>query len=99
MNTKNNQNTLASRLKAARLNADFTQEELAEKIGVSRIAVAEWERGNKEPKLFNLILICKVLHISSDDLLGICATPATPLALSEKAITYLQSFIEEIKKQ
>ena len=34
-----------SRLKMYRTHAGLTQEQLAEKLGVSRQAVAKWERG------------------------------------------------------
>lgn len=34
-----------SRLKMYRKQCGFTQEEVAEKLGVSRQAVAKWERG------------------------------------------------------
>lgn len=37
--------TLGNRLKLARLNADYTQQELAEIIGISRTAVEGAEKG------------------------------------------------------
>ena len=38
-----------SRLKMYRTHAGLTQEQLAERIGVSRQAVAKWERGESMP--------------------------------------------------
>lgn len=46
----------------------FSQEELAEKIGVSRQAVSKWERGESSPDTENLIAIAKLYNISIDEL-------------------------------
>ncbi|MCQ2486295.1 MAG: helix-turn-helix domain-containing protein [Clostridia bacterium] len=87
------------RLKLARESADFTQEKLAEKLGVSRTAVARWESNDIEPKLQNLIGIAELLHVSTDFLLGICCTPNITISnLSDDAILALERLISEIKK-
>ena len=38
--------TLADKLKEARKNAGLTQQELAEKLSVSRQAITKWESGD-----------------------------------------------------
>lgn len=50
-------------LVAARTNAHLTQEELAEKIGVSRMTVSNWEIGKCEPSLSQARLICQATGI------------------------------------
>lgn len=61
---------IADRLCAYRKNAGFSQEELAEKIGVSRQAVSKWERAEASPDTDNLILLAKIYEVTLDDLLN-----------------------------
>ncbi len=46
----------------------MTQEELAEKIGVSRQAVAKWEAGDSLPDLEKSKLLAEVLGVTLDEL-------------------------------
>ena len=46
----------------------MTQEELAEKIGVSKSAIAKWETGRGIPDRDNLARLSGVLNVSLDDL-------------------------------
>lgn len=46
----------------------FTQEELAEKVGVTRQAIAKWESGESEPTLDKAKLLAETLGVSLDDL-------------------------------
>lgn len=47
----------------------WTQEQLAEAIGVSRSTIAKWEAGKGTPKVDNLIMLSRVLEVSIDSLL------------------------------
>lgn len=58
--------TLAEKLKDARKNAALSQEQLAEKLCVSRAAVAKWESGKGLPDIENLKAISKLLDVSID---------------------------------
>lgn len=60
---------IANRLYEYRKNMGLTQEELAEKIGVSRQAVSKWERSEASPDTDNLIELSKVYGVSLDELL------------------------------
>lgn len=46
----------------------LTQEDLAEKVGVTRQAVAKWETGESEPTLEKSRLLSEALGVSLDDL-------------------------------
>lgn len=54
-------------LNLRRLN-NLTQEELAEKLNVSRQAVAKWESGESVPDLEKCRLIAEIFSVSLDDL-------------------------------
>lgn len=61
--------TLGAKLKEARKQAGLSQEKLAEKLGVSRSAVAKWETDKGLPDIENLKIIAQLLNISIDYLL------------------------------
>ena len=85
------------RLRLAREYAGFTQEKLAEYVGVSRTAVARWESNDIEPKIQNLVRIAVLLNVSTDSLLGVKSSNV--YGLSENAIDALSKFIDEVKKK
>lgn len=61
----------ANRLLQYRKQAGLSQEELAEKIGVSRQAVSKWERSEASPDTDNLVMLAELYGISLDDMLGL----------------------------
>jgi putative transcriptional regulator len=56
------------RLKVARVEADLSQEQLAQKVGVSRQTIGMIEAGNFNPSVNLCILICKALGKTLNDL-------------------------------
>jgi len=61
----------ANRLLEYRKKAGLSQEELAEKIGVSRQAVSKWERSEASPDTDNLIVLAELYGVSLDEMLGL----------------------------
>ncbi|MGN0518676.1 MAG: helix-turn-helix domain-containing protein [Acutalibacteraceae bacterium] len=61
--------TLGEKLKEARKQAGLSQEQLSEKLSVSRSAVAKWETDNGIPDVDNLKALSKLLNVSVDYLL------------------------------
>lgn len=47
----------------------LTQDELGEKLGINGKSVSKWERGISLPSYHLLKKLCKILEISSDELL------------------------------
>ena len=56
----------SEKLQILRKNKGLTQEELAEKLGVSRQAVAKWESSLVYPDIYNLIQISNLMNVSVD---------------------------------
>lgn len=56
-------------IKAARVNMNMTQDELAEKMGVSRSTVIAWESGQREMRTAYLKLFCSITDLTEDDIL------------------------------
>ncbi len=61
----------ANRLLQYRKQAGYSQEELAEKIGVSRQAVSKWERSEASPDTDNLVVLAELYGVSLDEMLGL----------------------------
>lgn len=61
--------TLGEKLKAARKSAGLIQEQLSEKLMVSRQAVTKWESDKGMPDIENLKKLSKLLNVSIDYLL------------------------------
>ncbi len=59
----------ANRLYQYRKRMGLSQEELAEKIGVSRQAVSKWERAEASPDTDNLIELSKIYGVTLDEMM------------------------------
>jgi len=60
--------TLGKKIKEARKQLGLSQEQLAEKINVSRSAIAKWEIDKGIPDIENLKVLSQLLNVSIDDL-------------------------------
>ena len=47
---------------------NFSQEDVAERIGVSRQAVAKWENGSSAPDIMNCAALANLYNVSIDEL-------------------------------
>ena len=61
--------TLGEKIKETRKQCGLSQEQLAEKMAVSRSAVAKWEANNGLPDVENLKALAQLLNVSVDYLL------------------------------
>lgn len=60
---------IEKKLKDARVNTGLTQEQVAEKIMVSRQTISNWENGKSLPDIVSIINLSDLYQISLDDLL------------------------------
>ncbi len=65
--------TLGENLREYRKKENLSQEQLAERLNVSRQAIAKWERGAGLPDVENLIGLSRLTGASLDELLGLTA--------------------------
>ena len=61
--------TLGEKIRAASRKCSFSQEQLAEKMSVSRSAIAKWETDKGLPDVGNLKTLARLLNVSVDHLL------------------------------
>ena len=61
---------LSDKIYTLRRKSGLSQEQLAEKIGVSRQAVSKWEGGLSTPELDKLKALSECFHVTLDELTG-----------------------------
>lgn len=64
-----NQADFGKRVKELRTRNNYSQKEVALRIGVSEQAVSKWENGECLPDVYNLKLLTQILRVSVDSLL------------------------------
>lgn len=62
----------------------YSQEEVAERIGVSRQAVAKWENGTTTPDINNCVALARLYDVSLDDLVNFERQDALDLMVPPK---------------
>ncbi len=67
--------TMENKIKALRQKAGMTQEKVAERMGVSRQAVAKWEAGESAPSTRNLLKLAEIFDTTADVLMN-CQAPS-----------------------
>ena len=61
----------ANRLQQLRKENGYSQEVLAEKLGISRQSVSKWERAESSPEIDNLMALSKIYGLTIDELLDV----------------------------
>jgi len=61
--------TIGEKITKLRVAAELSQEQLAEKIDVSRQSVSKWEMDQALPQIDKVLQLCELFDISTDDLL------------------------------
>ena len=61
----------AQRLKELRKEKGLTQADLSSRMGYGYTTIGNYEKGRNEPSLSDLMLICEVLDVSADYLVGL----------------------------
>lgn len=68
-------------LKAARINAELTQKEAADLMGIDKKTLSNWETSKTSPDVFQMLKLCSIYGVSMDD---IFLKPKSTLSVSEK---------------
>lgn len=72
----------------------MSQDELAEKLGVSRQSVSLWENGQTQPTIENIIALAKVFNVSSDEILMGTDAAGSAHAAEPTAVPTIQPIIQ-----
>ncbi len=60
---------LRERLWKLRRNAQLMQEDLADKMGVTKFVIAEWEGGQAKPDMLDIIKLSRIYGVTTDYIL------------------------------
>lgn len=90
---------MAERFAQLRKKAGLSQEELAEKLGISRQAVSKWERAESSPDTDNLIALSKLYGLSLDELLLLNQPEKKQESEAEKFHRQAQTFEQQIQDE
>ncbi len=64
------ESNLAENIRSYRKSLGLTQDQLAERLGITLGAVSKWERGSSEPDLSYIMDLAELFHVSVDALIG-----------------------------
>jgi len=71
-------NKIAENIKRYRKEMGFTQEELAERLGITLGTISKWERGSSEPDLDYIMDLAEIFRVSVDVLIGFSMRGSDP---------------------
>ena len=95
--TKNEQiyrKSIGDRIKLARSQTDYTQEQLAEKLQLSSRYISQLERGIAFGSATTIVNICKALNISSDFLFSDIINNEAPTFNNMIKENFLEDYLE-----
>ena len=84
-------------LKLIRKNKNMSQEELAEKVNVTRQSVSKWENGEAYPEMNNILELCKIFNCKINDLVHTDMSDIT--SLDEEIVMKVVKFNEKKQNQ
>lgn len=87
---------IGSKLKNARINSGLTQEQVAEKIQVSRQTISNWENEKSYPDIISVINLSDLYNISLDELLKGDANMISHLAESTDTVSSNKKLLSAI---
>lgn len=82
---------LAERLQDLRKKAGYSQEQLADLLGISRQAVSKWEASQGKPEIDNIIKLTEIYHVSADYILLGTESAASPAPAKKMPKEYRQA--------
>lgn len=89
---------LNTRLKEIRESYSLTQTQLAQKLGVSKQSVSNWENDNIQPSIEMLMKISGIFSVSTDYLLGLDSRKYIEISgLTKNQVAHVQQIIQDIK--
>ncbi|MGM9849361.1 MAG: helix-turn-helix domain-containing protein [Bacilli bacterium] len=86
-------------LKKLRKDMNLSQEDLADKLGVSRQSISKWESGVVYPEMDKMVQLCKIFNLSMDDLLNNDVVEVKNTKEAKSSINkFIDSFFKYVNK-
>ena len=90
--------TLGEKIQALRKSHNWSQEQLAEQIGVTRQALSKWENGTAVPDTSNVVQLARLFGVTTDYLLLEGGNGKEPAESAERSNAELIAFREKQMK-
>ena len=89
---------LNQKIYEVRISFGWTQVQLAQKLGVTKQTVSNWENDNIQPSIDMLVKLSNVLNVSTDYLLGLTPTNSINVdGLPTQFVSHIVQLIEDYK--
>ena len=89
---------LSKKIYELRLSFSWTQVQLAQKLGVTKQTVSNWENDNIQPSIDMLIKLSKIFNTSTDYLLGLTPTNSINVdGLPTEFVSHIVQIIDDYK--
>jgi len=91
---------LSKKIYELRMSFGWTQVQLAQKLGITKQTVSNWENDNIQPSIEMLVRLAKLFHVSTDYLLGLDTAQTINVdGLPKTFIAHLTQIIEDYKQK
>lgn len=91
---------LSKRIYELRMSFGWTQVQLAQKLGVTKQTVSNWENDNIQPSIDMLVKLSRIFNVSTDYLLGL--TPVNSInvdGLPTEFVSHIVQIIDDYKSK
>ena len=89
---------LSQRIYELRISFGWTQVQLAQKLGITKQTVSNWENDNIQPSIDMLIKLSKIFNVSTDYLLGLTPTNSINVdGLPTEFVSHIVQIIDDYK--
>ena len=91
---------LSKRIYELRLSFGWTQVQLAQKLGITKQTVSNWENDNIQPSIDMLVKLSKIFNVSTDYLLGLTPTNSISVdGLPTEFVSHIVQIIDDYKSK
>ena len=89
---------LSKRIYEVRMSFGWTQVQLAQKLGITKQTVSNWENDNIQPSIDMLVKLSNIFNVSTDYLLGLTPTNSLNVdGLPTEFVSHLAQIIDDYK--
>ena len=91
---------LSQQIRALRLAKGITQTQLADRLGVTKQSVSNWENDNIQPSAEMVVRLAEVFSVSTDYLLGLREKERLDVSgLSRDKVAHLRMLVEDLRER
>ena len=89
---------LSKKIYELRMSFGWTQVQLAQKLGITKQTISNWENDNIQPSIDMLVKLSKIFNVSTDYLLGLTPTNSINVdGLPTEFVSHIVQIIDDYK--